>query len=164
MLFSTPTSRDQSGMGNTQLIYFQGSQCWHRASGSEQFVKLYHTIIPSASAHISHTFGFRKWIHLGPTWYWRLKYNPRVSILRTIIESFCIKDAFPICSIVSMKSPGVPVIEQPPFYWKIIIQCSFETCKWYHGGIITHQQHNSWRGLCECCCEHGEVAWLTIEK
>ena len=107
-------------MGNTQLIYFQGSQCWHQARGSEQFVKLYHTIIPSASAHISRTFGFRKWIHFSSTSNVRLKYNSCFSILNVLIESSIVDDAFPICSIVSMKSPGVPVIELPPFYWKII--------------------------------------------
>ena len=144
MLFSTPGIR--AGMGNTQLIYFQGSQCWHQARGSEQFVKLYHTIIPSASAHISRTFGFRKWIHFSLTRNVRLKYNSCFSILKFLIESSIVADAFSICSIVSMKSLGVPVIELPPFYWKIIIHCSFKTCKWYDG-IITHR-HNSETCVC----------------
>ena len=146
MLFSTPTSGIRAGMGNTQLIYFQGSQCWHQARGSEQFVKLYHTIIPSASAHISHTFGFRKWIRFSSTSYAGQKYNSCFSILKFLIESSIVDDAFPICSIVSIRSPGVPVIELPPFYWKIIIHCSFKTCKRYHG-IITHQ-HNSETWAC----------------
>ena len=46
-----------------------------------------------------------------------------------------------LVQLFQWKPPGVPLIEQPTFYWKLIIYCSLKTCKWYHG-IITHH-HSS---------------------
>ena len=53
------------------------------------------------------------------------------------------------------KPPGVPVIEQPTFYWKLIFYCSFKPV---NDITVSLRIITAWLTTPVCCCEHGEVA------